>query len=174
MVQLQVDELKNSMEAMCFCGDVHSPVIHEVADVPTPINIRPEQVNLMGVIQNDKQLQKIGECIGALQEWSGKRFFLILFDSNVDDGERVVWEVGSARLYRDTQHKSYVYLSRRKQPPPSAKVDLRNDFTTMQSRRSPYDKTKYRVKPPRPMWSPAWWMPRVKQPARFRWTCCMA
>ncbi len=55
------------------------------------------------------------------------------------DGDHVVWDVGSAQLYIDTQQKSYVSLWRQKQAPPTAKIDLRNKFTTIQSRRSPYD-----------------------------------
>ena len=55
------------------------------------------------------------------------------------NAERAIWEVGSAKLYRDSQRKSFVVMQRQKQPPPSAKLDLRNHFMTMQNRRSPYD-----------------------------------
>lgn len=55
------------------------------------------------------------------------------------DGAHVAWDAGGVRVYQDTQKRSWVELSRRKQPPPTAGIELRNEFSTMQNRRSPYD-----------------------------------
>ena len=57
----------------------------------------------------------------------------------IRNDDHVVWDVGSVNLYRDPQHKSYVQLHRQKQPPATARQELRNQFSNMQSRRSPYD-----------------------------------
>ncbi len=55
------------------------------------------------------------------------------------DGDHVTWDAGGVRVYQDSQKKSWVKLSRHKQPPPTAGIDLRNKFSNMQNRRSPHD-----------------------------------
>lgn len=55
------------------------------------------------------------------------------------DGRKVVWDVRSAWWYRDAQEKAYVGLWRQPKPPPTARLELRTQFTDLAERRSPYD-----------------------------------
>jgi TonB family protein len=55
------------------------------------------------------------------------------------DAQQVTWDAGAAWLYQDTQRKSYAGMWRQPQPPATARLDLRNKFTNLRDRRSPYD-----------------------------------
>jgi TonB family protein len=55
------------------------------------------------------------------------------------DAQQVTWDAGAAWLYQDTQRKSYAGMWRQPQPPPTARLDLRNKFANLRDRRSPYD-----------------------------------
>jgi TonB family protein len=55
------------------------------------------------------------------------------------DGTRVSWEIKEAWWNRDDRKIAAVGVWRRERPPSSAKLELRNKFTSMRDRRSPYD-----------------------------------
>lgn len=57
----------------------------------------------------------------------------------IREPDRVLLDPTGLWLYRDAQQKSYIELWRQALPPPSAKLELRNQFTDLRGRRSPYD-----------------------------------
>ncbi|MFL6601337.1 MAG: TonB family protein [Steroidobacteraceae bacterium] len=69
---------------------------------------------------------------------------LVLNMAYMYDGAKVVWDVGGAWWFRDSQQKAYVGLWRQPRPPSTAKLELRNQFGDLQGQRSPYDATPVR------------------------------
>jgi serine protease Do len=57
----------------------------------------------------------------------------------VDDGTRLVWDIVEAWWNKDERMDAAIGLSRRARPPKEAKLELRNKFSSMRDRRSPYD-----------------------------------
>lgn len=64
---------------------------------------------------------------------------LVLDMAYMYQGTKVVWDVGAAWWFRDSQEKAYLGLWRQPRPPSTAKLELRNQFSDLQGQRSPYD-----------------------------------
>jgi TonB family protein len=64
---------------------------------------------------------------------------LILDMAYTYEGTKVVWDVGAAWWFRDSQERAYLGLWRQPRPPSTAKLELRNRFSDLQGQRSPYD-----------------------------------
>lgn len=64
---------------------------------------------------------------------------LVLDMAYMYEGTKVVWDVGAAWWFRDSQEKAYLGLWRQPRPPSTAKLELRNQFSDLQGQRSPYD-----------------------------------
>jgi TonB family protein len=56
-----------------------------------------------------------------------------------DDGKRLTWDIAEVWWNVDDRMDAAVGLSRHARPPKGAKLELRNDFASMNDRRSPYD-----------------------------------
>lgn len=57
----------------------------------------------------------------------------------MNDGQRTVWDIQEVWWSQDDRLDAAVGLWRRARPPGDAKLELRNKFTSMRDRRSPYD-----------------------------------
>jgi hypothetical protein len=64
---------------------------------------------------------------------------LVLDMAYTYEGTKVVWDVGAAWWFRDSQEKAYLGLWRQPRPPSTAKLELRNQFSDLQGQHSPYD-----------------------------------
>ncbi len=72
---------------------------------------------------------------------------LVLTMGFMNDTPGVVWDIGDVWWYRDTHKETALGLLRRPKPPESARLELRNAWSDMQRRRTPFDGSIDRVGP---------------------------